>query len=324
VIPATARRRSLVVALLLAAVLLYFAFRGVDWSELLGTLGRARPGYLALVFCAFSTSMALRSLRWRILLGAERWLPPLTVFWGTAVGYLGILFLPARAGELIRSGMIARQSGLGVGYVLATALTERVLDAVALVLILAGVLATLGQVAEWLVVVARAGAVVAVLGLAGLLVLPSFEGTAVWIVRRLPLPPRRLEQLTGLLTQFLLGLRPIRSPTRALSFFGLTALIWLIDAIAVTTCAGALGLALGLPPALLTLSAIGLASAVPSTPGMVGIYQFVGVTVVTEFGLSRAEALALVLTVQGMLYLMVIPWGLLGLWRLSAATPLEA
>ena len=77
------------------------------------------------------------------------------------------------------------------------------------------------------------------------------------------------------------------------------------------------GRVLGYPAALLTLSALGLASAAPSTPGFVGIYQFVAVSVLPGFGLSRAEALAFILALQGTIYLYILPWGLIGLWRLN-------
>jgi len=323
VTPST-RWRSLLLAVALAAVLLYFAFRNVDWSELLSTLAGARPQYLALVVGAFSCSTFLRGLRWRLLLAADRPIPVLLGFWGVAAGYLGNGFLPARAGELLRSALVARQTGLGTTYVLATALTERILDAVALALILAGVLATLEQVPDWLVVAGRAGAVLGAVGLVGLLVLPFFEGVALGILRRLPLPPTLRDRLATLVERFLLGLRAVRSLARASQFLGLTAAVWIIDATAMILCARGLDLTLGYRTAFLLLSALGLASAAPSTPGFVGIYQFVAVTILPRFGFSEAKALAFILAVQGTIYLTIIPWGLLGLWRLSVGRPREA
>jgi len=51
------------------------------------------------------------------------------------VGYLGNAFLPARAGELIRSAYLGQKTGAGTSFVFATALVERLLDVIALVLI---------------------------------------------------------------------------------------------------------------------------------------------------------------------------------------------
>jgi len=72
-----------------------------------------------------------------ILLNAEGVVSIGSAFWATAAGYLGNNFLPARAGELVRTFMIASREGLANAYVLATAVSERVADAVALVTVAA-------------------------------------------------------------------------------------------------------------------------------------------------------------------------------------------
>ena len=70
-------------------------------------------------------------------------------------------------------------------------------------------------------------------------------------------------------------------------------------------------------PSLLLLASLGLASAAPSTPGYVGIYQFVAVTVLAPFGFSRDAALAYIIAAQAVIYAVVIVWGALGLWALG-------
>src|SRR5438093_13389991 len=97
-----ASRWLLLLALLLAGALLFLAFRGVAWHDMLVTVRQGHLDYLALAALILSASYFIRGLRWRILLSAEKHIGPLTVFWATVVGYLGNNFLPARAGELIR------------------------------------------------------------------------------------------------------------------------------------------------------------------------------------------------------------------------------
>jgi len=67
--------------------------------------------------------------------------------------------------------------------------------------------------------------------------------------------------------------------------------------------------------ALLLIAGMGLGSALPSTPGYVGIYQFVAVTVLVPFGFSRSDALAYSLVLQAFGYVWITFWGLIGLWR---------
>jgi len=58
--------------------------------------------------------------------------------------------------------------------------------------------------------------------------------------------------------------------------------------------------------AMLLLTGMGLGSALPSTPGYVGIYQFVAVTVLTPFGFSRDSALAYILVAQASAYVVTL------------------
>ena len=64
---------------------------------------------------------------------------------------------------------------------------------------------------------------------------------------------------------------------------------------------------------------IGLGSALPSTPGYVGIYQFVAVSVLTPFGFSRADAIAYILVAQALSYAVIGVWGSLGIVRYRRA-----
>jgi uncharacterized protein (TIRG00374 family) len=269
----------------------------------------------------------LRSLRWRVLLSAEKKVAPLTVFWATMAGYLGNNFLPARAGEVIRSAALGHKAGLSKSWVFATALTERLLDVIALILISLAALLVTGRLSAatssaagqsaWL---ARAWKILGIIGLLGLLtaiVLPRLEGWLRRALGRLPLPAGLHDKLLGVLTQFLLGMRAFQNWARATRFTGFTLATWLTDGLGSVLCAKALGLSMSLPVALVFLAAIGLSSAAPSTPGYVGIYQFVAVTVLPPFGFTRTSALTFIIVAQGLSYLVVTVWGLVGLWRLQ-------
>src|SRR6266851_4096400 len=83
--------------------------------------------------------------------------------------------------------------------------------------------------------------------------------------------------------------------------------------------AHAIGLSIGLPLAFLLIAGLGLGSALPSTPGYVGIYQFVAVSVLTPFGLSRTDAIAYILFYQAVSYVVVLSWGLIALGQQRGA-----
>lgn len=252
-----------------------------------------------------------------MLLSAEKRAAPLTVFWATMAGYLGNNFLPARAGELIRSAALGHKTGLSKSWVFATALTERLLDVVALVLFSLAAVFSLGRSSQLLV---RAWKVMGVVGVAGIILLlavPRFEDLFRRMLGRVPGPARFRERLLGILGQFLSGMRSFANQSRGFAFAGMTVLIWLTDAVGTMISARAFGLSLTLPIAVMLLAGLGLSSAIPSTPGYVGVYQFVAVAVLVPLGYARSSVLAYIIVAQALGYVVITAWGLIGLWRLQ-------
>jgi len=318
--PAPRRRSSLavwrwVLAIGLAAFLLYKALHGVDWLKVWHTVLAAHWQYLAAAGCISVGSFFVRALRWRILLNAGAAAPLRigAVFRANMAGYLGNNVLPARAGELIRSLIVSSQSSLTRSYVLTTALSERMTDAI--VLVLWGSL-TLTQVAKlaWMQGVARTMALAAAAGAVALMVLPHAEGLVQWIVQRLPAPAVWKDRLKGIVQQILLAIRAFHHLGRFAGFALLTAIIWIADGTSLLVAAHGMGLEIPFPAAVLLLMAIGLGSALPSTPGYVGIYQYATVTVLAAFAIGRDQALAYSLVTQALGYIVVGILGVPGLY----------
>ena len=306
---------------LLAGVLLYFSVRHTDWSRVWRTIAAAQWRYLAAAAAFVTFSFFVRALRWRILLNAETWFSVGTVFWANMAGYLGNNFLPARAGELIRTYLISNRSSLSKTYVLTTALGERLMDVIALVLWSSLVLLNVEPKPRWIEDLSRTMAIVAGAGAVAIMVLPHTGGLVENLLRRIPLPEGLRNRLVRLAEQILLGLRAFHNWGRFTGFVLLTVVIWMSDAFGVMAGARALGITISFRVALLLLTALGLGSALPSTPGYVGIYQFVAVTVLTPFGVGRDEALAYILVAQAMTSVVMLALGLPGLYRLQRATP---
>jgi hypothetical protein len=88
--------------------------------------------------------------------------------------------------------------------------------------------------------------------------------------------------------------------------------------------AHALGLTLSFPMAILLLTGLGLGSALPSTPGYVGIYQFVAVTVLGPLGIPKSGALAFILMMQAYGYAATLLLGLPCMYILRSNGPTPA
>jgi uncharacterized protein (TIRG00374 family) len=321
-----AKKRSpwlLAFSLLLAAFLLYLTLRGLDWAAFWTTIQTGHYEILFITIPIVSINYFIRALRWSIFLQAEKKVPVLSVFWANMVGYLGNAYLPARAGELLRSGFLGAKTGLGTSFVLATALAERLLDVIALVLIGSLSLLWQGQISSALASAVRLMALAGVIGLLVFILTPFQEKLILRLFGALPLSTGISEKISAQISRFLVGMRALHNLRRLLAFILLTAVIWLVDGFATTIGARIIDQNLNLGQALILLSALGLSSAIPSTPGYVGVYQFVAVAVLAPFGFSRAEALAFILISQVLNYLIVSFWGLLSLWQINKSTPAQ-
>jgi uncharacterized protein (TIRG00374 family) len=317
---ANGKRRfwSWFLAVALAGFLLYWSLRGVDWKTVWSTIAGAHWKFLVAAGLFTCLSFFMRSLRWRILLNAEANLHVGEVFCATMAGYMGNAFLPARAGELVRTMVVSGRSSLSKTYVLTTALSERLMDAVALVLWASLILLGVNPKPGWMSGVARTMAIAATAGAVAIAVLPHTGGLCQNVLRRLPLPHALRDRLTGLAEQVLLGMRAFHNTGRFLGFAAMTVLIWVSDAFGTMVASRALSLGLSFSAAMLLITGLGLSSALPSTPGYVGIYQFVAVTILVPMGIAKSSALAFILVVQAYGYVVTLLLGLPCLWILRS------
>jgi len=301
----------------LAAIFLYLALRDVDWPAFWLSLVNGQYQYLVITIPMALLELFLRSMRWGVLLRAEKKIPRSQIFWSNMVGYMGNSYLPARAGEVLRSFAISRKYDFSPSFALATALTERVVDVIVLVLISSISLLSIKSDSEVFSTALKGVAGVAFSGLLVILVSPKLEKQIGFLINHLPIPEKWKIQINSQLNLFLQGMGTLQNLRRLLTFLGFTIMIWLIDGIGAMIGANLVSSKLTLPQSLLYLSALGLSSAIPSTPGYVGVYQFVAVTVLVPFGFSKNNALAFVLISQVVNYILVGILGLAGLWQLK-------
>ncbi len=94
----------------LALVLLWFAFREVEWADFVAGLKDCRWEYIIMSMAAGAFAFWLRAVRWRQLLQPiDSSITRTTAFNGINIGNISNFVFP-RIGEFIRSGVITRRS----------------------------------------------------------------------------------------------------------------------------------------------------------------------------------------------------------------------
>ncbi|MGI8688756.1 MAG: lysylphosphatidylglycerol synthase transmembrane domain-containing protein [Thermomicrobiales bacterium] len=317
-----AERRSpllLVTSLILAALLLALALRGIHWHETFEAIRRSRLNLILLSALALTLSYVARGLRWQTLIRAQTPLATRMAFWTTMISYLANNILPARAGDVLRPIVTSRVVKTSVSFALAAVFLERIADILMVVAMSVGASLSLGPIPLWLRNVTRGFAVAGVAGVIGLFIVVRMERSLGNVVFRLPIPDVARSKISSIAQQFLIGFRTLNHPRTAFRFVALTALIWLLDVVTGMVIAWAMHLSVSWAEMTLLLVALSLASALPSTPGNIGVFPFIAMSVLVPFGLSRSIALAYILVFQVVTYVVESAWGGIGLWRITVA-----
>ena len=306
------RLLKILLGLAVSVGLLVYLFHDVDARAILARIGETRWGLLA-VSAALSLSVIwLRAQRWWYLFppgAAPQGLPAAVM-----IGYMANNLLPLRAGELVRV-FVVRRRGQRFWTVVATLLVERVLDALAVVLILAALLLVLPVPRELEI----AAVIFLVVDLAAMIVLGVVAVTpdrARALVRRLTGRRAALAQrlLHGLDT-FTEGLRGVRAPQHLLPLAFWTVANWVAWAVAIWLALHAARLPLPMTAAWAVLAFVGLGVSVPSSPGFAGVFQAAVVLALALFGVGKADALSFSLVLHASQFIPVTLCGLVLLLR---------
>lgn len=122
--------------LAVAAVLLYFAFRGVKWEDFMAGVRSCNFYWILVSMLASIMAFVIRGLRWRlVMLPLNPTITRREAYDGVTVAYLTNFALP-RAGELARCGVISATGKASFESVLGTVVLERSWDMLTYLIVL--------------------------------------------------------------------------------------------------------------------------------------------------------------------------------------------
>ncbi|MCB9568493.1 MAG: flippase-like domain-containing protein [Myxococcales bacterium] len=231
------------------------------------------PAYVALLVVYFLT----RAWRWTILVRAIAPVERRLAIDVALAGFLWIILLPWRLGELARPILMAHKAPIGASEILGTVAIERITDGLVVCGLFFVTLAAHRERAEVIELQAIA-ATVSGLFLGALLVVlamalwPRFAGA---LARRLlrRIHPGLAERLGGIADGIADGLRALPSARPLVAFAGATALYWGINAVGMWFLARGCGMEITLVEATAVMTVFNLALLVPGAPGHLGTFQ---------------------------------------------------
>ncbi len=311
------RTVRIALSVVLSAVFLGFAVRGVDWNEALAALAKAHYAYVLPMFGITLWSLYIRAQRWRVLLRPVGTPAMRTLVAATNIGFMANMVLPLRMGEVIRPVLVSRKENEPLSGILATVVLERIFDMFT-ILFLFGVSAAAvpvsPEVRQWGY---RLCGLALVVG-GGVILVRWQEAFALRVLQLAvrPLPPRLAEPVDHFFRGFVQALEILDSPLTFLQLVGWSLYLWVvIDAIYLLGI-----LAFELPAPLIVGSIavtaiIAIAVSAPSAPGYIGAFQ-VGCTLsLAIFGVSKGDAFAYSIVLHVTQFVGVVVAGLYSLTR---------
>ena len=274
---------ALAIGLPVSAVMLWLATRNVDLDRVWGTLSDASPWTVAAAVAVMGSVFFLQAVRWRGIVGLGR--PSRSRYFELVIAGLACNnVLPGRLGDFLRARWIAVDANLPSGRGLATIVLDRTFDVVALAIFVC-VSVPLVVDETWLLRIA-VGALILLAGVAIVRVLARRYTSSRARDRR----GRSLVRLV--LRDTLEGLAEPLGRRRVAKAASLSLAAWGMWAVGAILVASSLGIELGFLDALFVAAVVNLGVAIPSSPGYVGTYHWLGVESLGMLGIGREEALA--------------------------------
>ncbi len=291
-------RTLLSIAVPLAVMIIAAALNWKQLQDVPGEISRADPKLILLAFAAYYIGFPIRGWRWtRLLKGAGY---KIRVKDGTEIIFLSWLvncIVPAKLGDLYRAYLLKLNSPVSATRTLGTVFMERILDLIAIAAL--GLLAgywrfhsSLNDLPQSVQVIFAFGVVVVVLLIVALVVMRNFGRRVIGL---LPLP-HRVVDFYDRFEEGVFGSVGVKG----LPVLGMmTVLIWMTESLRLYCVVLALGYAdvdLGLSGAMFIALIGSLLTAIPLTPGGLGVVDGGMIGVLTGvFKTSTPHAFAIVL-----------------------------
>ena len=293
---------------------LVLALRNVDLTETANTLRRVNVLTLGAAVASFVFSTAAKAIRWQLLLAVRKAPSFGRAFSVLSVGLMVNTFLPARLGEFARAYLMGEAEADSKVYVLGTVAVEKVAD---LLFLLLSLMVLLSQMAlpEWLIGPARGTALLIAILVPCFVLLAwqrdFFLRMVEWTSRFVPSAWRE-----GLVRQTRYGLASldvVRRPRLLIGLLGWSLIVWILSALTNYLVFLALELAMPVWASLLLLVVLQVGTAVPSSPGRIGVFQYLVILTLSIFAVDKNVALGYSVVLYLVIY---VPIALLGVWGL--------
>lgn len=320
--------------LLVSIAAVWFAVRGVAWSDVVAELRGADYIWLVPAGLMVLAGQVGRAARWQVLFG-DRPRPSLSdSFAILSIGYLVSTVFPLRLGDPIRAWLVDTRTPARGSEAFGTIMVERAIDLLTVLALVAVIVpepgarfleghlgpgpwsapGRLGVIAAAVVALVYAAmmAVSWLGGRAGRLVAGGLEAVGVSM--------GAARAVGTAVAGFAVGLGTLRQPRTAALTVGWSLAIWLIGGLETWFALWAFHLDLPFAAAVFVLCGTAIFAILPSSPGYVGVFHSAAIVTLALFAaVPKDVALSFAIVLHAVVTVVLIALGALGLKMLDLA-----
>lgn len=293
---------------------LWLAVRNVEWDKMVMAITQARPELILLTLISVLVNITAKAYRWGWFFAGKK-LPLRHLYASLLIGQLLNLVLPSRLGDLARAYALGRQTGESKPFVLGTIVAEKLVELICLLLLMLTLLATM-TLPHWLDRPGSMAILTTVLLITGTVaVITQKERILRWAAWFRPLMPAAWHQrLLHALERGIAGMNLVQSRPAIVGIVFWSGVVWFTAALTNYLLFNALNVPAPIHAAAFLLVVLQIGITVPSSPGRLGVFEYLTVLALSVFGISETMALTCGLVLHALVFAPPILLGTMALW----------
>ena len=274
-----------------SAVLIWLTVRQIDFKNSLELIKNVNYYLLLPGAIIYAATYFLRAVRYYFMLRPIKNTGVFENFPYTVLGFFMNNIIPLRLGELIRAKVTGERLGVSRSAVLATILVERLLDMVIFVLFFFIIMIFL-PFPEF---IKKSFYISAAVFGGALIVLFFISGNTekfLNFVHTIPLPSKIKTFSNTVVEKFTGGLSMLQNPRIFTVSFILSVITWIMESSFLVITAYACGINISILGGIFVVIIIGLGAILPTAPGYIGAFEFMGITALSVLGVHKDSGFA--------------------------------
>jgi len=299
-----------IIGFFISLMLLYLSLRGIHFNDIYIILKNADYRFIFLPTIFIFLAALFSSIKWSMIAGSSVKIK--NTFTALIIGLFINNVLPARIGEVARGYVLSRKEGLSFSFALSTVLVDRLFDLIGLLIITfvffpkQGMPHQVSKAIYMLIIVLTLCIII--------FVLLSNKKTAGLIAGWLHAVQRPVFiKISKRLMEIQENLSRIKSPATTIYYIFIAFVQWLCMSSALYFVALTIGISISFFSIPFICALLNMGLAVPSSPGYIGVYQFILVYLLAIFDIPKSQGFTASILFHASWY---IPYNILGFFLL--------